>query len=134
MRKLFTLCLVVLALMLAAPSASAYSKELAEFAKIYNDELTAVGMSAAYEDPNLVVIIPENYFDADTVDAFASLSAEEMKELKTPFVESMLEGMGKETTNVIADFLQRYDAKMIIRLLIKGKKTEFVITPKELKL
>lgn len=39
MRKLFTLCLIGLALMLAAPSASAYSKELAEFAKIYNDEL-----------------------------------------------------------------------------------------------
>lgn len=133
MRKLFTLCLIAMAMMFSAPSASAYSKEMAEFAKLLNDELATEGVTATYEDPNLVFSFPETYFDAEEVSAFASLSAEEMQELKVPLVESILGEMDKETSNFIAEFLQNHDAKLIIRLHIKGQKKEIAVNPKELK-
>lgn len=47
-----------MAMMFSAPSASAYSKEMAEFAKSLNDELATEGVTATYEDPNLVFSFP----------------------------------------------------------------------------
>lgn len=133
MRKFFTLCLIAMAMMFAAPSALAYSEDMAEFAKLINNELEATGITATYEEPNLVYSFRESFFDAEEASALASLSAEEMQELKAPLVESMLGEMDKESVNFIAEFLQDHDAKLIIRILVKGLKKEIVVEPKDLK-
>lgn len=120
---------------LFAPTcAMAYSEEMAQLAKLMNEQtlLTQDGLKyVEYDGHNLILTIDNNYFSADTASMLEDITDKEA--LRQIVKEQLCNTLDQETKMLFANLLTTYDSNLELRVqLSNGNSFSVVITPDDL--
>ncbi|MCM1320113.1 MAG: hypothetical protein NC217_06985 [Muribaculaceae bacterium] len=128
MKKILSIILVAMAALIAAPQASAYSEEMAEFAQLLNEGMAGEdGVAATYNGRDIVIDFPASYFDADDVAMFADV--DDMQIFAPLMIEVLNESMGADTLMMLGSLLDAYDTNLVIRMNLNSTTKTITLTP-----
>lgn len=122
MKKLFSLLLVIAAVLSAPLSVSAYSDEMNQLARLLNEAGSADGMSVSYDGNSLIFDIPSNIFSEEEAEMLGS--CDDIQMFAPLLKESLVESMGADGATMLAALLIQFDTDMLVRIkLPSGVKT-----------
>jgi len=130
---ILTSVLIFIYSIFAPACAEAYSDEMAQLAGIMNEQTAGKDgiKSVEYDGHNLILIIDNNYFPADTASMLESVTDNEA--LKPIVKEQLCHTLDQDTKMLFASLLSTYDSNLELRVqLSNGNSFSVVITPDDL--
>lgn len=131
MKRLLTIMALAIMALVAVPSASAYSPEMKEFAKLLNQEASKEGMTASYDGKNIIINFPSSFFDEDEKSALRSMG--DLQPFKPIMLEAISQSMGADNLEMIGQLFELNDTNMVVRINLGTTTRDIVLTPSDLR-
>lgn len=126
MKKIVSILIMAVAALIAVPQASAYSEEMAEFAKLLNEN-TQDGSSATYDGKDIIISFPASFFGEEEAAIFGTM--EDLQPFAPVMVQVLNESMGAENVQLFGSLLGMYDTNLVIKLDLNGVTRKITLTP-----
>lgn len=129
MKKIFSILLLLVASVVATPSALAYSSEMNELANMMNEQI-GDGVSVAYDGDNIIFSLPASFFSDEEKELFSSMDS--LQPLAPQLKKSLAESLGDETLAMFGTVFSQFDTGMVVRVDFGGAAKDIVFTGAQL--